>query len=227
MHLSLQNLEQFMTLLHSVERVKRAVHRPGEIESTNTGEHTFELALLCWYIASGEKLHLSQEKILKYALAHDLVEAYSGDTPAYDVVGQQTKAEREHAAYNRIKTDFTEFPELATIIETYEAKADEESRFVYAVDKLIDPLGASLETMVTHWKQQEVTYAEMQTIKTLRWHSIRSYNSTGKSSVQNLRKTYHSISPLNKSNFANSLCFPYNTSICDYLELIMDQKRRD
>ena len=154
-----------MALLHNVERVKRFVHRPGEQEQTNTGEHTFELALLCWYIASCEKLDLSHEKIIKYALAHDVIEAYAGDTPAYDKEGQKNKAEREHTAFLRLQSEFVEFTELMDAIETYEAKADAESRFVYAVDKLIDPLGASLETVLTHWRDQGVTYTDMRTYK--------------------------------------------------------------
>lgn len=163
--LKLANLERFIHLLHEVERVKRYVHRPGETMPGNTGEHTFELALLCWYIAKVEELNLNQEKIIKYALAHDLVEAYAGDTPAYDKEGQKDKAKREHEAYLRITKDFSEFEELSKIIADYEIKADEESVFVYAVDKLIDPLGVSLETKVTHWKEKGVTYQDMRDYK--------------------------------------------------------------
>ena len=165
MNLSLQNLEQFMTLVHRVERVKRFVHRPGEREPSNTAEHTFELAMLCWYIMSAEKLALDQEKVILYALAHDVIEAYAGDTPAFDAEGQKTKAEREHAAFTRIKAEFTNFPELALMIEAYESKNDEEAKFVYAVDKLIDPLGVSLETVLTHWKEKGVTYTDLRTYK--------------------------------------------------------------
>ena len=138
--------------------MKRFVRRPGETEPSNTGEHTFELALMCWYIAACENLDLDQEKILKYALAHDLVEAYAGD-------GQKDKAEREHAALKRIEQEFPEFPELLATIKAYEEKADKESVLVYAVDKLVDPLGVSLETVETHWKQHDVTYQDMRQYK--------------------------------------------------------------
>ena len=163
--LSLPHLERFITLLHEVQRVKRFVHRPGETGPSNTGEHTFELAMMCWYIAQCEGLNLDQKKILKYALAHDLVEAYAGDTPAYDTDGQKDKAEREHTALKRIEQEFSEFPELIATIKTYEERADKESVFVYAVDKLIDPLGVSLETTETHWKRHGVTYRDMRQYK--------------------------------------------------------------
>jgi putative hydrolase of HD superfamily len=165
MSLTLPHLEQFMQLLHAVERVKRFARRPGETTPNTTAEHTFELALLCWYIAHAEKLPLDHEKILKYALAHDLIEAYAGDTPAYDTAGQVDKAAREHAALERITAEFPNFPELIATITAYEAKVDEEARFVYATDKLVDPLNTSMEEGLTHWKERGVTYQDMRTYK--------------------------------------------------------------
>jgi len=159
--LTLPHLERFITLLHKVEQVERLNHHPDKTAPIRTGEHTFELAMMCWYIAQCEGLNLNHELILKYALAHDLVEAYAGDTPAFDPKAALGKAQREHAALLRIQDEFPEFPELITIIEHYEAKADEESIFVYAVDKLVDPLGTSLETIGTHWVAKGITYADV------------------------------------------------------------------
>ncbi|OGG89362.1 hypothetical protein A2592_02820 [Candidatus Kaiserbacteria bacterium RIFOXYD1_FULL_42_15] len=164
-NLKLPDLERFMTLLHATQKVKRVSRRPGETNSTNTAEHTFELVMLCWYIAGVEKLELNHEKILKYALAHDLIEAYSGDTPAYDNAGQKTKAAREHAALDRICTEFSEFPELISVIKEYESKSTEESRFVYATDKLMDPLNCSMEPKSTLWKELDITYSDVRKYK--------------------------------------------------------------
>ena len=163
--LQLPDLEKFICLLHQVQRTKRMAFRPGETEKSNTAEHTFELTLMCWYIAQVENLNLNHEKILKYALAHDIIEAYSGDTPAYDIEGQKTKVVREHAALEKIRSEYLEFPELISIIEEYESKSTPESLFVYATDKILDPLGASCDTYVSHFKQGNVTYQEMRTYK--------------------------------------------------------------
>ncbi|PJC56032.1 hypothetical protein CO026_02530 [Candidatus Kaiserbacteria bacterium CG_4_9_14_0_2_um_filter_41_32] len=164
-NLKLPDLERFMTLLHATQKVKRVSRRPGETNSTNTAEHTFELVMLCWYIAGVEKLGLNHEKILKYALAHDLIEAYAGDTPAYDTEGQKTKHERERNAFEKIKAEFPEFPELITTIESYEDRDDEESKFVYAADKLMDPLNCSLEPKSTLWKELDITYSDVRKYK--------------------------------------------------------------
>jgi len=164
-NLKLPDLERFMTLLHATQKVKRVSRRPGETNSTNTAEHTFELVMLCWYIAGVEKLGLNHEKILKYALAHDLIEAYAGDTPAYDTEGQKTKHERERNAFEKIKAEFPEFPELITTIESYEDRDDEESKFVYAADKLMDPLNCSLKPKSTLWKELDITYSDVRKYK--------------------------------------------------------------
>lgn len=153
---SLEQLENFVRLLHEVQKIKRVARRPDEQERTNTAEHSFNLAMTCWYIANTNKLDLDHEKILKYALAHDVIEAYSGDTPAYDVEGQKTKASREAAALQRIEKEFPEFSDLAQTIHEYEERATPEANFVYAVDKLIDPLNASMETIQSIWKETGV-----------------------------------------------------------------------
>jgi len=165
MSVSLPQLEKFVTFLHEVERIKRVARRPGETEPTNTAEHTFEVAMMCWYIASIEGLSLNFEKILKYALAHDLIEVYAGDTYAFDAEKQIDKSERERKAMLQIKHEFAEFTDLIQTINNYETKADAESRFVYAADKLIDPLNISLEKGTTLWKDKNVSYQAIRSYK--------------------------------------------------------------
>ncbi|HUO50298.1 MAG TPA: HD domain-containing protein [Candidatus Paceibacterota bacterium] len=146
-----------MRLLHDVERVKRVARRPDEREMTNTAEHTFELALVCWYIIAVNKLNLDLEKVLRYALAHDVIEAYAGDTPAYDKEMQKTKAAREHAALERIEKEFPEFQDFTSVIHEYESRATPEARFVYATDKIVDPVNASMEETQSIWKEFNIS----------------------------------------------------------------------
>lgn len=155
---SLKDLEKLVTLLHEVERVKRVARRPDEREATNTAEHSFELVVLCWYIATVNKLDLNLEKVLKYAIAHDIVEAYAGDTPIHDEEAKKTKVERESRALERLEKEFPEFPELINILHEYERKDLPEARFVYAADKLIDPLNISMETKQSLWKEHDISF---------------------------------------------------------------------
>ncbi len=163
--LTLKNLESFMQLLHSVEKVKRVARLPDATEYSNTAAHSFQLALLAWYIVSSEKLELNLEKILTYALAHDLVEAYSGDTFAFDTEGQVSKKEREAEALMRIENEFPEYPQLINTIHEYELRENPESIFVYALDKLIDPLNSSMETTQSIWKDHSISQKQMHEYK--------------------------------------------------------------
>jgi putative hydrolases of HD superfamily len=158
--ISLQNLESFMHLLHKVENVERVARIPDEKEYRSTAEHSFELALLAWYVASSQKLDLDLGKVLRYALAHDVIEAYSGDTPAFDPEQQKTKVLREAEALQRIEKEFPEFSDISATIHEYEERNTPESKFVYALDKLIDPLNASMETTQSIWKEMDVSYAQ-------------------------------------------------------------------
>ena len=97
--------------------------------------------MLAWYITTTYNLPFDKEKILKYALVHDLVEVYAGDTYAYteDKALLDSKEQREKEAAERLKKEFPEFEELHKLIHEYEQKSDEESKFIYALDK-IEPM---------------------------------------------------------------------------------------
>jgi hypothetical protein len=111
------------------------------------------------------KLPLDIEKVLKYALAHDLVEAHAGDTFLYDEEARATKDAREKEALARIAREHPEFPELIETIDGYEHREDVESRFVYALDKMIDPLNASMDPMRAWWKELDVPYSLFRSAK--------------------------------------------------------------
>lgn len=162
----LQHLENFIQLLHAVQKVKRVSRRPDEKEMHNTGEHTFELALMCWYIASTNKLKLNYEKVLKYALAHDIVEAYAGDTMVFDDEATKTKPAREAAALKRIEEEFPEFADLTETIHEYENLSTPEAKFVYAADKLIDPMVLSMEKTQSLWKEYNISWESLLEKKT-------------------------------------------------------------
>lgn len=157
----LENLEKLARLMHAVQRVKRHSRRPDEEQWTNTAEHTFELVMMCWYIIATQGLTLDLSKVLRYALAHDIVEAYAGDTFVHDLEARKTKAAREAAALARLEREFPEFGDMLATMHEYEARSTPEAKFVYAADKLIDPINMSLETKQSLWKEVGITWDMM------------------------------------------------------------------
>ncbi len=163
MNTNLEAILKFIDLLHQFRKVERVVLSNGTDRKENDVEHSYNLAMVGWYINESENLGLNNEKILKYSLAHDLVEVFAGDT--YFVGNEDhlsTKQQREKEAADKIKEKFPEFPEMHKIIEEYEKMTDKESKFVYALDKVEPVLNIYLDEGRS-WRKHNVTYEMLAT----------------------------------------------------------------
>lgn len=148
----------FIRLLHAFQSIERVAHVADLSRRENDVEHSYFLAMLCWYLCDALQLKYSKERVLKYALAHDLHEAYAGDTYIFDHEALKTKKEREGNARIRIAGEFPEFTDLHTTIETYEKQNDPEAHFVHAVDKILP--------MLINYVQGGHTWKEMKIVQT-------------------------------------------------------------
>lgn len=120
-----------------VALINRNHYLAGTSRRENDIEHSYTVALLCWYIHDKHRLPLAIGRILKYALAHDLVERYAGDTNTYaSAEDRQRKVGLEREALERLSRELADFPDLIAIMSDYEAKKDKESLFVWSVDKM-------------------------------------------------------------------------------------------
>ncbi len=156
---SLDHILAFSDFLRKFREVERALWKKGSKVFENDAEHSYTLAMLAWYIAQTHKLELDMHKVLLYALTHDLVEIYAGDTPVHNASAElvQSKHEREEAARKRIESEFPEIPELHQTILNYEMKADAESRFIYALDK-VEPTIAIYLDGGRIWRERGVDF---------------------------------------------------------------------
>lgn len=155
---SLDSILKFSALLHEFRKVERMVLSNGTDRKENDVEHSYNLAMLAWYVNHTFDLKLDESKLFKYSLAHDLVEVYAGDTYFFlEEEAKKDKHEREEKAAQRIKEEFPEFKELHEIIEKYESKGDREAKFIYALDKVEPLLSIYLDKGVT-WRKNKMTY---------------------------------------------------------------------
>ncbi len=162
---SLHNLEQlleFTRFNHSFRGVKRQVFSVGTKQFENDAEHSYQLALTAWYLVNTLQLALDINKVLRYSLAHDLIEVYAGDTPAFskDAAHKNSKVVREAAAMARIYDEFSGFSQLHEAIECYERQVDDEARFVYALDKLLPVINGYLDDGAS-WKKSSLTLKQV------------------------------------------------------------------
>jgi len=156
MEQNLSDILKFLKLLHLFQQVRRATLVTGEDRQENDFEHSYQLAMLGWYLIERKKLKLDSSLVVKYSLVHDLVEAYAGDTYTYGLVEKEVKHEKETKAQKKLEEEFADFPEMNALIKNYEERNDEESRFVYALDKIIPMLNNYSDNGRT-WKKHNIT----------------------------------------------------------------------
>lgn len=164
---SFDQLLAFVDLLHQLRTVERSVLIKNSDRNENDTEHSFSLAMIGWYVNATHKLGFDMGKICMYALAHDVVEVYAGDTYFYSANPDQdlkNKIERERQAALRLQKEFPEFPELHTAIENYEKRVDKESAFIYALDK-IEPVLSIYRDKGRTWKKDGITLEMLETMK--------------------------------------------------------------
>jgi putative hydrolase of HD superfamily len=138
-------------------RVDRITYHPDGLTPESDTDHTVMLGLIACALADRHFPDLNVGLVAQYALVHDLVEVYAGDTPTLRMPTADAKAEkqqREHEAYQRICDRFVKtLPWLPILIGGYEARVTPEARFVKALDKLLPKITHLLNGAVTIRKQ--------------------------------------------------------------------------
>lgn len=160
----IHRLIELHKLLVQFQHVERRNHVPGNFERENDTEHSYNLAMTSWFLASNFP-HLDRDKIIRLALVHDLVEVHAGDTYVYAVQAEiATKQEREHAALEKLREDWPDFPDLIQHITDYETRESEEAKFVYALDKIMPIMGIFVGKGHT-WQKEKITLEQLHAIK--------------------------------------------------------------
>jgi putative hydrolase of HD superfamily len=150
---ALVDLGRLCLRLGRVERI--TLHEDGARPETDT-DHTVMLGVLACAFAQKYIPRLDLGKIAQYALLHDMVEAYAGDTPTLSITPQQRaeKYLREERALERIQDEFHgHYPWVTHTIVDYETRLDDEARYVKALDKLMPKITHILNEGATLHRQ--------------------------------------------------------------------------
>lgn len=104
--------------------------RVGVRRPESVAAHSWGVAWLALVLCPDD---LDRERVLAYAIVHDLPEVRTGDLTPADGVAPEDKAVRERAAIRELAR---EIPGVAALWEAYERQADPEARFVRQLDRL-------------------------------------------------------------------------------------------
>ena len=120
-------------------RVERVTRHEDGVRPETDADHVVMLALVACELSPAG---LSQPKIAEFAIVHDLVEAYAGDTQTLqiDAAGRAAKDARERAALERLRVEFGAHSWIVFMIEEYERQASPEARYVKLLDKVLPKL---------------------------------------------------------------------------------------
>ena len=97
----LEQLIDFINFTHEFREVVRIARSPNNKRFENDAEHSYQLAMVAWFLIEQDKLKLKKELCFMYALAHDLVEIYAGDTYIFDKDNALSKQKREKEALKK------------------------------------------------------------------------------------------------------------------------------
>lgn len=138
-------------------RVNRITCHPDGVTPESDTDHTVMLGIAACAFAARFAPSLDLGKIAQFALVHDFVEVYAGDTPTARIMSDADnldKSEREAAALARIREQFDgEFPWIGETIESYERLDTPEARFVKVVDKAMPKITNTLNKGATFLNQ--------------------------------------------------------------------------
>lgn len=159
-----QGLVDVGELIFKFAKVNRVTYLDDGVTPESDTDHTVMLSVCACALA--EKIYkdtLDLGKVAQYAIVHDLVEAYAGDTDSFGITeeGRTAKERREEEAYHMICEKFDSvFPWIGETIGSYERMETKEARFVKTVDKAMHKISHILNNGA-YFKKRKLSEEEM------------------------------------------------------------------
>lgn len=149
--------EKLLKKFNSIYRDQQSIHHGDKRD--NDVEHSYRVAMLCWMIIDEYNLDLDTNKVIRYALVHDLPEIYTGDFSIYTPYSLEMKTKKEAMSIKRMQKEFPKQKTMWKNLYDYEKRKDPESKFVYLVEKL-EPILVVMVSEIDHWKNRNLKINE-------------------------------------------------------------------
>jgi putative hydrolases of HD superfamily len=159
----IQAITDFFLELDALKLIDRRTYINSGDRLENSAEHSWHLAMACWSISNSFNLALSEEKLLKLALIHDLGEIDAGDTFLY-ASNRASAHKEERKCVNRIANhQGNAIPNLSDLWEEQEIGTSKEAKLLKVIDRLL-PFLHNIASKGKTW--QELDIKKSQVIKT-------------------------------------------------------------
>lgn len=156
-----QRLQQQIAFICEIDQLKTVLRQTLLIDRSrqeNSAEHSWHLALMALTLAEYAPAEVNLPLAIQQLLLHDLVEIDAGDTFCYDAAANQSKADREAEAADRLfgLLPVDQGSQLRALWEEFEAQRTPTARFAAALDR-IQPLLHNQQTAGGTWKLHDIT----------------------------------------------------------------------
>lgn len=155
-------ITEYFLELDALKLINRRTYIDGGVRVENSAEHSWHLAMACWSISRSFGINLSEEKLLKLAIVHDLGEIDAGDTFLYS--NDRNKAHTaERECVKRLENHRgNAISDLSELWEEQETGNGIETKLLKAVDRLL-PFLHNISSKGKTW--QELGIKKSQVLK--------------------------------------------------------------
>ena len=130
-------ITDYLLELDALKLINRRSYIDGGLRLENSAEHSWHLAMACWSISRSVGIDVSEEKIIKLALVHDLGEIDAGDTFLYSKK-RPTAHLQERECVRRLENHHgNAIADLSALWEEQENGTSREAKLLKTVDRLL------------------------------------------------------------------------------------------
>ncbi len=157
---NIDSITDFLLELDALKLVNRRSYIYGNSRLENSAEHSWHLAMACWTFARSFEIKLSEEKLLKLALVHDIGEIDAGDTFLYsDQRNNAHSAERE-CIKRFADHDGNAIADFTALWEEQETGNSVETKLLKAVDRLL-PFLHNISSQGKTWIEHDIKKSQV------------------------------------------------------------------
>ena len=137
----MDRLDKQLTFTAEIDKMTSILRRTMLIDKSrreNDAEHSWHIAVMAMLFEEYATAPVDIGKVVRMCVVHDLIEIYAGDTFAYDVEGNKSKAEREEKAADRL---FALLPEeqgayIRALWEEFDGMETADSKYAACLDRI-------------------------------------------------------------------------------------------
>ena len=136
-----ERLDQQLLFTVEIDKMTSVLRRTMLIDKSrreNDAEHSWHIAVMAMLFKEYATEPVDIGRVVQMCVVHDLIEIYAGDTFAYDVTGNASKADREKAAADKL---FAELPEdqgpmIRALWEEFDAMETSDAKYAACLDHI-------------------------------------------------------------------------------------------